>query len=196
MRRARLIAAGAVVATALGVAGWFFFRWYVGRAMVSALHGEGSTRIADVFQATLGATLARGAIQGAPAQPGAIDYYEKHPEELQRDKKYFETWHSALLIASSARDREQGIEEWATSTNVPWIPLSNRTDAWSHAFCFRSSRERTVVVSPGPQAMASLDCGTLEIAESDLAKMVPGWLNVQASGALVLVVPGSKRTGN
>lgn len=186
MKHIRLIIVCAVVGASLGAGAWFLAVWSARRAVESALNGEGARRLSDVVEATLGNVLARGKFQSAPADAGAIRYYEEHPGELQRDKEYFQTWHSALLIAISARDHKQVIEGWTTSTKIPWISPSNQTDAWGHPFCILSSQERVVVVSPGPLALASLDCGTLRITDSDLAKMVPDRLNIESSGALVL----------
>jgi hypothetical protein len=146
----------------------------------------------DLFEASLGqAATAREGIQPGP---GAIQYYRDHPEELQRDKRYFETYGSALMIATSVQERKQSIEEWTASTQLEWIPPSNKTDAWGHPFCIRSSPHRIVVVSPGPTS-GPLDCRTLDIAEADLSKMTSARLNVQPSGALVVVLPAQKQTG-
>jgi hypothetical protein len=177
-RLAIAIASGFVL---LAVAYWFV-TWNLNRSFQKA----DWQKLQAVIEAPLGEVLT-GKLVAQPG-PGAIPYYQEHPEAVRRDQRYFEMWRSSLLIARAAREHRQAPGKWTASTDVPWISLPNRTDAWGHAFCVRLSPERTVIVSPGPQAIASLDCGTLEMTESDTARLVPNRLNVQASGALVVVV--------
>lgn len=126
---------------------------------------------------------------------GLVEYYQRHPGEFERDKRYFETYLSAFAIARTMQAGEQTVNRWTASTDLKWISPSNRTDPWGHPFCVRSSPQRIVVVSPGMQASGPLDCQTLDLPEKDLAKMASARLNVQASGALVFVLsvqsPGS-----
>lgn len=187
--RVKLAIAIAAVAVLSATAYWFV-TWNLNRSFQKADWKE----LQALIEAPLGEVVTAKLV--AQPGPGAMPYYQEHPEVLHRDKKYLETWHSAFVIANSARGHAQAIDRWTASTNIAWVPLSNRADAWGHAFCIRSSREGTIVVSPGAQAIASLDCGTLEIAESDLARMVPVRLNVQASGVLVLVATGGKQSGD
>jgi hypothetical protein len=165
----------------LAIAYWFV-TWNLNRSFQKADWGA--------FQTLIEASVGEVVTAKPVAQPGlgAIPYYQQHPEALRGDRKYFQTWRSAVLIANSARDRKLGVPGWIASTEIPCIPLSNRTDAWGRAFCIQSSEERTTVVSPGAQAIGSLDCGTLDIAESALARMVPARLNIQASGVLIPVL--------
>lgn len=183
------VAISVVVVVVLLAGAYLFVTWNLNRSFRKA----NWDKLQTLIEAPLG-EIVTASVAAKPG-PAEIPYYQKHPGELQRDKNYFETWRSALTIARSMPKHEQGVEKWTRSTGVPWVPPSNRTDAWGHAFCVTSSPERIVVVSPGPQALASLDCGTLNITDTSLAKMVPGRLNVQPSGALVLVVARAKRSG-
>lgn len=176
----------------LGVAGWYFVGWSLNKAFQSAAQeGGGLRKVVDATEATVGGTLARGDV---PLQPGkasgegALAFYEKNPQALQRDKKYFETWHSALAIADAGRKGEHQLGRWESSTAASWIAPSQKTDAWGHAFCVQSDQQETIVVSPGPQALSSLDCNSLKITGEELAQMPQGRLNPHASGALILFV--------
>lgn len=179
-----------LAAAVLSGAAYWFVMWNVKRSVQRAdWHGlEGGA------EASLGAVLT--ARESAQPGPGVIPYYQEHPDELETDKRYFQTWRSAFTIAISERDREQKVEGWTSSATSRSIPPSNRTDAWGHAFCVRSSPQRIVVISPGPEALASLECATLDIPETDLANMAQNRLNLHRSGALVLVLPVQRRTGD
>ncbi len=176
----------------LGVAGWYFVGWSLNRAFQSAAQdGGGLRKVVDVAEAVVGSTLARGDVPlqpGEAAGEGALAYYQKNPQALQRDKRYFETWHSALAIADAGRKGEHQPGRWESSTAATWIAPSQRTDAWGHAFCVRSDQAQTIVLSPGPQALSSLDCNTLKVPEEELVRMPQGRLNPIASGALILFV--------
>lgn len=186
----------------LGAAGWFLVGWTISGAFEPGLkEGGGLRQLADVLEASVGNTLARGDARLQPGQPrgeGALAYYQKNPEALRRDKKYFETWHSALAIADAARNGEQKLGQWESTTAASWITPSQRTDAWGHAFCVQSDQQETIVVSPGPQALSSLDCNSLKVTGKELTQMPQGRLNPHASGALILYVKRSRvgPTGN
>jgi hypothetical protein len=179
----------------LGIAGWFFVGWSISRAFQPALkEGGGFRQLADVLEASVGSTLARGDAQlqaGRATGNGALAFYQKNPQALQRDKKYFETWHSALAIADVGRKGEHQLGRWESSTAATWIASSQRMDAWGHAFCVQSDQQETIVVSPGPQALSSLDCNTLKITEKELAQMPQARLNPHVSGVLILFVKKS-----
>lgn len=179
----------------IGIAGWYFVGWSLNRAFQSATQeGGGFRQLADVLEASVGSTLARGDARSQPGEAkgeGALTYYQKNPQALQRDKKYFETWHSALAIADAGRKGEQQLGRWESSTAASWITPSQRADAWDHAFCVQSDQQETIVVSPGPQALSSLDCNSLKITGEELAQMPQGRLNPHASGALILFVKKS-----
>jgi len=195
--RITLIVIASVVV--FGVAGWFFAVWEVQRAFESAAQGGGLKQLADVLQATVGATLARSdsnlQLEAGASNVGAITYYQKNPQQLQRDKKYFETWHSALAIADSGRENGHQLSGWESSAAITWIAPSQKTDAWGHTFCVQSDQQQTIVVSPGPQALSSLDCNTLKVTVEELAQMSQGRLNPHASGALILLVKRSSNRG-
>ena len=176
----------------LGIAGRYFVEWSLNRAFQPAMkEGGGLRQLADVLEASVGSTLARGDARLQPGEAkgeGALTYYQKNPQALQRDKKYFETWHSALAIADAGRKSEQKLGRWESSTAASWIAPSQKTDAWGHAFCVQSDQQETIVVSPGPQALSSLDCNSLKITGEELAQMSQARLNPHASGALILFV--------
>lgn len=183
-----------VVATLalLGVAGRYFLAWSLDRAFEPALKKGGAVdHLKDVLEATVGSTLARGDARRQPGQStdaGALNYYDKNPQALQRDKKYFQTWYSALSISDAVRKGGRQLDNWETSASAAWIAPSDRTDAWGHAFCVRSDRDHIIVLSPGPQALSSLQCNTLRIPEEQLAQMPEARLNPIGSGALILLV--------
>jgi hypothetical protein len=176
----------------LGVAGWYFVGWSLNRAFQSAAQdGGGLRKVVDVAEATVGSTLARGDVRLQPGKAsgeGALAFYDKNPQALQRDKRYFETWHSALAIADAGRKGEHQLGRWESSTAATWVAPSQKTDAWGHAFCVQSDQQATIVVSPGPQALSSLDCNSLKVSEDELGQMPQGRLNPHASGALILFV--------
>jgi hypothetical protein len=191
----------------LGVAGWYFAVWSVGRGFESAMKGGGPSRVANALEAALGSTLARGDARltargaagegellkpGGPAGEGAIAYYQKNPQVLKRDKEYFETWSSALIIAEAASKGEHRLGRWESSARAPWVARSQKTDAWGQAYCIRSDQQWTIVVSPGPQAHSALDCEALKIPEAELARMPQGRLNPLASGSLILLFGNRK----
>jgi len=188
--RASLVALAALVV--LGIAARYFVEWSLNRAFQPAMQeGGGLRKVVDAAEATVGSTLARGDVRLQPGKASgesALAFYEKNPQALQRDKKYFETWHSALAIADAGRIGEQKLGRWESSTAASWIAPSQRTDGWGHAFCVRSDQQEAIVVSPGPQALSSLDCNTLKITGEELAQMPQGRLNPHASGALILFV--------
>jgi hypothetical protein len=188
-----LVVAALVV---LGVAGRYFVEWSLNRAFQQATKpGGGLRQLGEVLEASVGSTLARGDVRLQPGEatnqgalPGALAYYQKNPQAPQRDKKYFETWHSALAIADAGRKGEHQLGRWESSTTASWIAPSQRSDAWGHAFCVRSDQQQTIVLSPGPQALSSLDCNTLKVPEEELARMPQARLNPIDSGALILFV--------
>jgi hypothetical protein len=181
-----------VVLVGLGIAGRYFIEWSLNRAFQPAMKDRGGFRqLADVLEASVGSTLARGDARSQPAEAageGALAYYQKNPQALQRDKKYFETWHSALAIAEAGRKSEHQIGQWESTTAASWIAPSQRTDAWGHTFCVQSDQQEIIVVSPGPRALSSLDCNSLKVTGKELAQMPQGTLNPHASGALILFV--------
>src|ERR1700683_3030707 len=156
---------GVATLVLLGVAGRYFLIWSLDRAFEPAIKQGGAVgHLQDVLKATVGRTLARGDVRlqlGQSTDAGALDYYEKNPQALQRDKKYFETWYSALSITNAARKEKHQPDHWETSVSAAWIAASDRTDAWGHAFCVRSNQSQIIVLSPGPRAMSSFDCDTL-----------------------------------
>lgn len=176
----------------VGIAVWLFMGWTISRSFQPALKkGGGLRQLADVLQASVGSTVGRGDARLQPGEAtgeGALACYQKNPQALQRDKKYVETWHSALAIADAGRKSEHQLGQWKSSTAVIWVAQSQRMDAWGHAFCVQSDQQQTVVLSPGPQALSSLNCNTLKVPEEELARMPQGRLNLLASGALILFV--------
>jgi hypothetical protein len=181
----------------LGIAGWYFIGWSMNQAFQPAVkEGGGLRQLAEVLKASVGGTLARGDVRLQPGEAtdqGALAFYQKNPQALQHDKRYFETWHSALAIADAGRKGVHELGQWESSTAATWIAPSQKRDAWGHAFCVESDQQRTVVVSPGPQALSSLDCNTLKVSGDELAIMPQARLNPHASGALILFL---KRSGD
>jgi len=196
MKYIRILVVVAVSLAVLGIAGWYFVGWSISRAFQPAVkEGGGLRQLAEVLEASVGGTLARGDVRlqpGKVAGEGALAFYQRNPQALQRDKKYFETWHSALAIADAGRKSEHQAGRWESSTALGWVAPSQRTDSWGHAFCVLSDQQRTIVVSPGPQTLSSLNCSTLKVPEDELAKMLQGRLNPHASGALILFVKGPR----
>jgi hypothetical protein len=182
-----------VVIAALVAAYPYFIKWYLNGVFEPAMaEGGGIQKLADAMEASIGSTLARGDARlqpgGSAGGEGILSYYEKNPQALQRDKKYFQTWFSAMNIAEASGKLAHRPGRWANSAEVDWVAPSHRTDAWGHAFCIQSDQQKTIVVSPGPQALSSLNCNTLKIPKEDLARMPRGRLNPLPSGALILFV--------
>lgn len=191
MRHFRMLLGAVALAAALGIVGWVLVGWIIRGAFESATQKGGLQELLGGVEASVGSTLARGDIPmqpGKTAGEGALAFYQRNPQALQRDKKYFETWSAALAIArESIRSRHES-GGWESSTAVAWIPASHRTDSWGHAFCVQSAQHQAIVLSPGPQALGSLECSTVRLSEDELAKVPRGRLTPGASGALILVV--------
>jgi hypothetical protein len=200
MRYIRIFVIVLASVAVLGVAGSLLIGWSIGRAFQPALkEGGGLRQLANVLEGSVGGTLARGDARlhtGQTLGEGALDFYRKNPRALQRDKKYFETWHSALAIADAGGKNEHQLGRWESSTAATWIVPSQRADAWGHTFCIQSDQQETIVVSPGPQALSSLDCNTLKVTREGLAQMPQGRLNPDASGALILFVKRPEKSRN
>jgi hypothetical protein len=184
----RIILIVAVCLAALGVAARYFMEWAAKGALESG--SKGAREVADAFEATLGRTLARDDVQLEPGEvpaEGILLFYRKNPQALQRDKKYLETWFSAMSIADACNKGEHPLGQWVNTADANWIEPSKRTDAWGHPFCVQSDQQYTVVVSAGPKASTSIDCNTFKISAEELAQMPKGRLNDHAN-ALILVV--------
>ncbi len=191
MKYVRIVLVVVASLAVLGVAGWYLIGWSVSRAFKSPTQEGDFRRLFDAVEASIGSTLAPADVQlrpGKAAGEGALAFYQKNPQALQRDRKYFETWSSALAIADAGRKCEHQTSRWESSTALRWIAPLQRTDSWGHAFCVQSDHQQTIVVSPGPQALSSLDCSTLKVSEDELAKMPRGRLNPHSSGVLILFV--------
>jgi hypothetical protein len=194
MRYTRIILVILISVSALGVSAWYFMGWALTGAFESGLKSKGFEQLSSVLAASVGSTLARGDVRlrpGIAEGEGAIAYYEKRPQELLHDKQYFQTWYSALAIARSALESHHQIGGWKNAAELAWVSPSEQNDAWGHGFCVESDQQRAIVVSPGPQALGSLDCNTLMVSGEELAQMPQGRLNPHASGALILFVKTS-----
>lgn len=191
MKYIRLFITVVVLLAALGLSGWYLAGWMVSHAFKSASQKGAFQQLSNVVEASVGSTLARGDVRlqlEEMQRDGALPYYQKHPGELQRGKGYFETWSSALAVAHAALKNEHPMDTWQSSTSVDWIPYSQRTDAWGHAFCIQANEQDAVVVSSGPQTLAPLDCSKLKLSQDQLITMHQGRLNAHRSGALILYV--------
>jgi hypothetical protein len=184
------LAIGAIAALVLSGAAYWFAEWNLSRSF-RRVDWNG---LQESVQAPLGEALT--ARPTAQTGPGAIQFYREHPEAMQRDASYVITWRSATVLGNSVRGHQQQLSGWTSSADLARTPPDGRTDAWGHTFCVRSSAKRLAVVSPGPEAPASFDCSTLTITESDIATMVPGRLNIQPSGVLVLVLAAKRPNGD
>jgi len=170
MKRVHVVLIIVAAVAVLGVGVWYFAIWSVKGAFESAAQ-QGFEPLAGVLKATVGGTIARGDIRfelnsGAESS-GAIDLYRNNPQALQRDKEYFDTWSSAMAIARETLQRGHQFTKWQSSQNLAWIPPPHRTDGWGHAFCVKSDQQHTILVSPGPQALSSLDCSTLKLSDDE-----------------------------
>jgi hypothetical protein len=198
MKYVRILLIVAVSLALVGMVGWLFIGWSINQAFKPALkEGGGLRQLSDVLEGSIGSTLARGDARlkmGEAVGEGALVYYQKNAHELQLDKKYFETWRSALSIADAARRSNHDLGQWETSTEASWISPSQKADAWGHAFCVQSGPHVITIVSAGPQAISSLDCKTLNITAEELARMPQARLNPRPSGALMLFVRKSVST--
>lgn len=182
-----------VVATiaVLSLVGWFLAGWIINGAFESATQKGGLQQLLGGLEGAIGSSLARGDIRMYPGRAigkGILPFYERNPQELQRDKKYFQTWAGAMVIAREAIKVQHQRGVWEDSKTAAWIPPSYRTDSWGHAFCVRSGETQTVVLSPGPEAIGSLECSTVTLSEDDVAKVPRGRLTPSVSGVLILVV--------
>lgn len=94
MRYIRIAFVVVAAVAMLGVAGWYFVGWSINRAFQSATQeGGGLRKVVDMAETTVGSTLARGDVRLQPGEAtggGALAFYQKNPQALQRDKKYFE----------------------------------------------------------------------------------------------------------
>src|SRR5262249_40405636 len=130
--KTKLVIAILALAILTGATYWFI-RWNLNKSLQKMDWED----LGSVIEAPVGSFVST---TKSPQQrgPGALQYYQEHPDELERDKRYFQTWRSAFTIAISERDRGQEVEGWRSSASFQSIPPSNRTDAWGHTFCVRS----------------------------------------------------------
>lgn len=150
---------------------------------------ESGGPLSNVLKGALGNTLTRGEFQAKPGgttEDGVIAYYRKHPEELTNDQAYFDTWSNALNIAQQSLMKPQ-ISKWESTDQLPWVPASQKTDAWGNVFCVISDQTQSIVVSAGVRARSPLNCDKLKISEDDLGRTRPGKLTPGPSGVLILV---------
>lgn len=171
MRYVRIFLISLAAVALLGVAGWFFAVWSAQKAFESAAQGGGLKELSDVAKAAIGATLARSEsdleLVDATKPVGAFEFYEKNPQQLQRDKMYFETWYSSLAIAVSSLENGHQVNEWQSSTKLQWIPIKHKMDSWGYVFCVKANGRQAIVVSSGPDAASSPDCGTLKLTTNE-----------------------------
>jgi hypothetical protein len=188
MKRLRILI---VILVAIATAFWGF-RWLAIRSMTSAFNTavrESGGPLSNVLKGALGNTLTRGEFQAKPGgttEDGVIAYYRKHPEELTNDQAYFDTWSNALNIAQQSLMKPQ-ISKWESTDQLPWVPASQKTDAWGNVFCVISDQTQSIVVSAGVRARSPLNCDKLKISEDDLGRTRPGKLTPGPSGVLILV---------
>ena len=185
--RARHLFFAIASAAVLSVGALSLVGWMISDAFTNA--APGLAKLSDVVGAALGRTLARAKFrvhQVEATRSSAVEFYDKHPEVLQRDLEFFKTWQSALAIADSGVSAVSG--RWESSSALSWIAPALKVDGWGHTFCVKSNHRRTVIVSPGPGGPAALDCSSLSIPETNLAAMRSATLNRWRSGALVLFV--------
>ena len=192
MKNVRIFLLAITLLVVFGLGGWYLALWMTSRAFQSAAEEGDFQKLFAVVEASVGGKLATGDLQLQRREilgDGAFAFYQKNPEALQRDRKYFETWSSALAIAEAGREREhETTSRWESSARLGWIAPTHRTDSWGHAFCVESDQKLTIVMSPGPLAVSSLDCDSLKLSQDELSKMSQGTLNLHSSGALILFV--------
>jgi hypothetical protein len=180
----------------LGIGCRYFVYRMADRAVQSAAAGGAFEKLLGVTKATLGATVARGDVKLKPGEErrdGRLEFYQKNPERMQQDQKYFDTWSTALTIADTAqKPGNQMTRSWVSSAMLSWIAPSQRIDSWGHYFCVQSTQEYAAVISPGPQAEKPLACSTVELSEKQLTGLRQGRLNPWNSGTLVLIVKSPK----
>ncbi len=208
MRRTKVLVLVAAFAGVIALAS-FTVRYM---AVRSISHADFSP-LTKAVEASAGRTLARGDVPLKPlaAEPGpsasltssgtteglqtkqraegSLDYYSSHPEALKSDTAFFKTWRAALVIARSRTGKSAGGRNvWISSRAARWIPSKYRVDGWRNYFCSGSQSDLSIVVDPGPKAMASLDCATITLRGVNLAGLPRGRLVPTPSGALVLVL--------
>jgi hypothetical protein len=174
----------------LGV-GLRYFAFWSAKGALESVTRNNLEPLASVVEASIGGTLARSNSQNASGPEngaaGAFAAYSRNPEAIRRDKAYFATWFNALRISGAALENGHTVSPWQSSVDVPWIPVSQRSDAWGHAFCVASDNQYSFVVSAGPQALTSLSCNELHVSIDVFKQMPFGRLNEYAGGALVFV---------
>jgi len=187
MKHFRLILIVTVSAGLLSLCAWRLAIWSGQGALESAM--TSLAPLSDIFQAALGATVARGDVRfkAGKRSEGVLEYYQKNPERVDIDKRYFRTWQTALAIGHLMSTKRHKVDHWTASEDLPWIPTSDRNDAWGHYFCIKSDLDAVIVLSAGSDAVASIDCRTLQLSAHDVRGGPYGRLNRHRSGVLVLI---------
>ena len=159
----------------LGMAGRYFIGWSLSGAFQPAMKESGGFRqLTDVVEASVGSTLTRGDARLQPGEAAGQDtlaYYQRHSKRCNviKNTSRLGTLPWLLLTQSVRVEQKQG--RWESSTAASWIAPSQKIDAWRHTFCVQSDPQKTIVVSPGPQALRSLDCNSLKIAGEEVAQL-------------------------
>ncbi|HKD79706.1 MAG TPA: hypothetical protein VKH81_08430 [Candidatus Angelobacter sp.] len=183
----RRVVAAILLALALGFGYWYLGVWSVSKAFQQT-HLDG---LSNILQAGAGKVLAdpngiKWSSDNNEPSKGILDWYQKHPGDMEKDQELFKTWLAALTVASSGLDH--GSSNWHSTESIAWLKNTDRVDAWSHPFCVKTGRDVSIVVSAGPEGLAALDCSHIILSDSDLNRFVSARLNVDASGALILFV--------
>jgi len=181
-----MIIFGVTIVCGLGV--FYIAVWSVNGAF-NAVADQNYEPLSSVLMAVAGHDIVQGNVesQARVDSHGAIEYYRQHPKELLTDKLYFQSWRSATTLADAMILQGRQTNHWESSAQLPDIGTQQKIDSWGHNFCVFSNEQEVIVVSPGSKALGSLDCGSVNIAASDLKTMRENILNTDDSGALVLI---------
>lgn len=183
----RRLAVGACLMLLLAIGFWYLGVWSVRRTFEET-HFDS---LSNLLEASAGRSLANAdshvelAQRESPA--GILDFYQDHPDAINKDREFYRTWSAALAVAASALEH-RGPNQWHSSDSVNWILPGGRNDAWGHPFCLKSDQDISIVVSAGPRSLAPLACSEIILSDEDLRPFIQSRLNRHPSGALILVL--------
>jgi len=123
----------------------------------------------------------------SPVPPGYLVAYEQNPEGFKADAKLFDTWRTALELATFVFQNGPSGNWVKSSSAIGFSKPENRFDAWGHPLCLLRRGDKVLAISGGPSAPSSPTCKDIRMSADDLAQFPKMKLLQSKSGSLILV---------
>jgi len=170
----------------LGVGGWFYLNWSLGRSLRTV---DFAPFFTVIEKAGSDLVVMR---QLRPSQPhlprGYLVAYEENPEGFKGDAKLFETWVYAMSLTTSVLQNGPDGNWVKNSSDLESAKPGSHLDPWQHPFCLLRRDDAVLAISAGPNAPGSPACNNIAMTEQDLATFSQKKLLESPSGSLVLVI--------